>query len=38
LEQELIYYAEKIDITEEKVRLKEHCQHFKEALKETEFW
>lgn len=28
LEQELIYYAEKIDITEEKVRLKEHCNHF----------
>lgn len=35
LEQELIYYAEKIDITEEKVRLSEHCQHFAEALKEN---
>lgn len=28
LEQELIYYAEKIDLTEEKVRLNEHCSHF----------
>ena len=35
LEQELIYYSEKIDITEEKVRLKEHCIHFKNSLKES---
>jgi len=36
LEQELIYYAEKLDITEEKVRLKEHCNHFlKTALENT---
>jgi len=28
LEQELLYYAEKLDITEEKVRLNEHCTHF----------
>ncbi len=34
LEQELIYYAEKLDLSEEKVRLKEHCIHFKETLKE----
>jgi uncharacterized protein (TIGR00255 family) len=27
-EQELIYYLEKIDITEEKVRLKQHCAYF----------
>jgi uncharacterized protein (TIGR00255 family) len=27
-EQELIYYTEKIDITEEKVRLKTHCEYF----------
>jgi uncharacterized protein (TIGR00255 family) len=33
LEQELIYYAEKLDLTEEKVRLKEHCIHFMETLK-----
>jgi|TARA_Y100000385_G_scaffold286370_1_gene348239 uncharacterized protein (TIGR00255 family) len=35
LEQELIYYSEKLDLTEEKVRLKEHCIHFKETIKET---
>ena len=34
LEQELIYYAEKLDLTEEKVRIKEHCIHFMETLKE----
>ena len=34
LEQELIYYAEKLDLTEEKVRLKEHCIHFMETIKE----
>ncbi len=27
-EQELIYYLEKLDITEEKVRLHQHCQYF----------
>ena len=32
LEQELIYYAEKLDLTEEKARLKEHCSHFMEIL------
>ncbi|MCT4582213.1 MAG: YicC family protein [Flavobacteriales bacterium] len=26
--QELIYYIEKLDISEEKVRLKAHCEHF----------
>lgn len=36
LEQELIYYAEKLDFTEEKVRLKEHCIHFNDTLKEEE--
>src|ERR1700754_4191765 len=30
LEQELIYYIEKIDISEEQVRLKNHCDYFKE--------
>ncbi len=34
LEEELIYYAEKLDLTEEKVRLKEHCSHFMEILPE----
>ena len=32
LEQELIYYIEKIDIHEEQVRLKQHCQYFIELL------
>jgi len=36
LEQELIYYIEKLDITEEKVRLKNHCNYFIEMLGETE--
>lgn len=33
LEQELIYYIDKLDITEEKVRLKSHCNYFIETLK-----
>ena len=32
LEQELIYYIEKIDISEEQVRLKNHCDYFKDVL------
>lgn len=36
LEQELIYYIEKLDITEEKVRLKNHLDHFSEVLEEKE--
>lgn len=32
LEQELIYYIDKLDITEEKVRLKTHCLYFLETL------
>ncbi len=31
-EQELIYYLEKLDITEEKVRLAEHCRYFLSML------
>jgi len=33
-EQELIYYLEKLDITEEKVRLGAHCDYFLKTLKE----
>ena len=33
LEQELIYYIDKLDITEEKIRLKTHCDYFMETLK-----
>lgn len=35
LEQELIYYIEKIDISEEQVRLKNHCTYFKEVLNDN---
>ncbi|WP_421751140.1 YicC/YloC family endoribonuclease [Croceimicrobium sp.] len=33
-EQELIYYLEKYDITEEKVRLSSHIQYFRELMEE----
>lgn len=36
LEQELIYYIEKIDITEEQVRLKNHCDYFMTLLGEPD--
>lgn len=36
LEQELIYYIEKIDISEEQVRLKNHCDYFKTVLEQAE--
>jgi uncharacterized protein (TIGR00255 family) len=36
LEQELVYYIEKIDITEEQVRLKNHCEYFKSLLADKE--
>jgi uncharacterized protein (TIGR00255 family) len=32
-EQELIYYLEKLDITEEKVRLENHCRYFLDTIK-----
>lgn len=35
-EQELIYYIDKLDITEEKIRLKSHCDYFIEALKDKD--
>lgn len=31
-EQEVLYYLEKMDITEEKVRLAQHCKYYKEVL------
>lgn len=36
LEQELIYYIEKIDIREEQVRLKNHCEYFLSILDSNE--
>ena len=35
-EQELIYYLEKLDITEEKVRLGNHCAYFRETVEKEE--
>lgn len=35
-EQELIYYIEKLDITEEKVRLKNHLEYFKKTLESND--
>ncbi|MCR6719398.1 MAG: YicC family protein [Chitinophagaceae bacterium] len=36
LEQELIYYIEKIDISEEQVRLKNHCAYFKSLINDND--
>ncbi|MEO6818303.1 MAG: YicC/YloC family endoribonuclease [Ginsengibacter sp.] len=36
LEQEIIYYIEKIDIREEQVRLRNHCEYFLEILNDDE--
>ncbi|MEO7317201.1 MAG: YicC/YloC family endoribonuclease [Ginsengibacter sp.] len=36
LEQELIYYVEKIDIREEQVRLRNHCDYFLDILNDEE--
>ena len=36
LEQELIYYMEKIDIHEEQIRLKQHCEYFISLLKDAD--
>lgn len=32
LEQEMVYYVEKLDITEEKIRLKKHCEYFVQTM------
>ncbi len=36
LEQEIIYYIEKIDLSEEQVRLRNHCDYFMDILEEPE--
>lgn len=36
LEQEMIFYLEKLDITEEKVRLANHCRYFREVADREE--
>lgn len=35
-EQELIYYLERMDFTEEKVRLRSHCDYFLKVMKEND--
>ncbi len=35
-EQEIIFYLEKLDITEEKTRLKKHCTYFLETMQDVE--
>ena len=36
LEQEMFYYLEKLDVTEEKVRLRKHCDYFIETLNDNQ--
>jgi len=36
LEQEIIFYIEKLDINEEKVRLRQHCKYFRETVEKEE--
>lgn len=36
LEQEIFFYLEKLDVTEEKVRLRKHCDYFIETLNENQ--
>lgn len=36
LEQEIIFYIEKLDINEEKVRLRQHCKYFRETFENEE--
>ncbi|HIW97315.1 MAG TPA: YicC family protein [Candidatus Tidjanibacter gallistercoris] len=36
LEQEMIFYVEKLDITEEKVRLDNHCRYFRQVAADEE--
>lgn len=36
LEQEMIFYIEKLDINEEKVRLRQHCQYFLDTISSEE--
>ena len=36
LEQEIIFYLEKLDVNEEKVRLRQHCRYFRETMEKEE--
>jgi len=35
-EQEMIYYLERMDFSEEKIRLRQHCEYFKNTVKEND--
>jgi len=35
-EQEMIYYLERMDFSEEKIRLKQHCDYFNSTVKEND--
>ena len=35
-EQEMIYYLERMDFSEEKIRLKQHCDYFNSTIKEND--
>lgn len=37
LEQEIVFYVEKLDINEEKVRLRQHCNYFMETINSEPF-
>ena len=37
LEQEIIFYIEKLDINEEKVRLRQHCKYFMETIDKEQY-
>ena len=37
MEQEMIFYLEKLDINEEKVRLRQHCRYFRETADKEEY-
>ncbi len=37
LEQEMIFYIEKLDINEEKVRLRQHCRYYLETLENEQY-
>ena len=37
LEQEIIFYIDKLDINEEKVRLRQHCKYFRDTIEGEEF-
>lgn len=36
-EEEMIYYLEKLDINEEKVRLRQHCKYFRDTIDNEEY-